>query len=81
MGAKGRGRCRLAGCRLGIRFWTLTGLVVASLFLGTPHMLIQYKCYGKCGQNATEFNCQYLGIRGCKVADPEQDKCPRIRLL
>lgn len=67
--------------RLGVRFWTLTGLVVASLFLGTPHMLIQYQCYGRCGQNATEFSCQYLGIRGWKVADSEQGKCPRIRLL
>jgi len=67
--------------RLGVRFWTLTGLVIASLVLGTPHMLIQYQCYGRCGQNATEFNCQYLGVRGWKVTDAEGSKCPRVRLL
>lgn len=67
--------------RLGIRFWTLTGLVVTSFVVGTPHVLVGYKCYGRCGGNATEFNCQYLGIRGWKAAEAEQDKCPRIRLL
>lgn len=67
--------------RLGIRFWTLTGLVIASFVVGTPHMLIQYQCYGRCGQNASEFNCQYLGVRGWKVTDSEQGKCPRLRLL
>lgn len=67
--------------RLGMRFWTLTGIVLASLLFGTPHMLIQYKCYGRCGPNATEFNCQYLGIRGWKPTDAEQGKCPRVRLL
>ena len=67
--------------RLGVRFWTLTGLVVGSLIFGTPHLLIQYQCYGRCGQNASEFNCQYLGIRGWKLAEAEQGKCPRVRLL
>lgn len=67
--------------RLGIRFWTLTGLVIASFVFGTPHMLIQYQCYGRCGQNATEFNCQYLGIRGWKVASEVEGKCARVRLL
>lgn len=67
--------------RLGIRFWTLTGLVIASFAVGTPHLLIQYKCYGRCGGNATEFNCQYLGVGGWKATDAEQGKCPRVRLL
>jgi hypothetical protein len=67
--------------RLGIRFWTLTGLVVASLIFGTPHMLIQYQCYGRCGKYATEFNCQYLGMGGWKVAPEVEGKCPRVRLL
>lgn len=49
--------------RLGIRFWTLAGLVLASLVVGTPHILVHYQCYGRCGQNATEFNCQYFGVR------------------
>ena len=67
--------------RLGVRFWTLTGLIVASLLVGSPHLLIQYKSYGQCGPHATEFNCQYFGVRGWKVTEPEQGKCPRMRLL
>lgn len=67
--------------RLGLRFWTLSGLIAASLIVGTPHMLVQYQCYGRCGGNATEFNCQYFGIGGWVVADAEQSRCPRIRLL
>jgi hypothetical protein len=67
--------------RLGVRFWSVAGLVAASLIFGTPHMLVQHQCYGRCGQYTTEFNCQYLGIRGWKVVDAEQGRCPRFRLL
>lgn len=67
--------------RLGVRFWMLAGLLFVSLFAGTPHILVTYQCYGRCGDNATELNCQYLGIRGWKAADPERDKCPRLRLM
>lgn len=67
--------------RLGIRFWLLAGLVIASLVAGTPHVLVHYQCYGRCGQNATEFNCQYFGIRGWRLADAAQGKCPRVKLL
>lgn len=67
--------------RLGIRFWMLTGLVIASFVVGTPHILVQYHCYGRCGDTATEFDCQYFGIRGWKAADAEQGKCPRFRLF
>lgn len=67
--------------QLGIRFWVLAGLIVASLVFGTPHVLLQYQCYGYCGPNATEFNCQYLGVRGWQVTDAERGKCPRVRLI
>ncbi|MBA4174018.1 MAG: hypothetical protein C0511_15510 [Hyphomicrobium sp.] len=67
--------------RLGIRFWLLAVLVVASFFVGTPHVLVHYQCYGRCGQNATELNCQYIGIRGWKLAEPAQGKCARVKLL
>ncbi len=67
--------------RLGIRFWIMTGLVIASLVVGTPHILVHYQCYGRCGQNATEFNCQYFGVRGWQTAAPEHGKCARIRLI
>lgn len=67
--------------RLGVRFWTIAGLVLVSLFAGTPHILVHYQCYGRCGQGATEFNCQYFGIRGWKVAGAAESKCQRIRLL
>jgi hypothetical protein len=67
--------------RLGIRFWILTGIVVASFFVGSPHVLVHYQCYGRCGQNATEFNCQYLGMRGWRMMNAEQGKCPRVRLM
>ncbi len=50
--------------RLGIRFWIMAGLVITSLVVGTPHVLVNYQCYGRCGQNANESNCQYLGIGG-----------------
>lgn len=67
--------------RLGIRFWILAGLVVASVFVGTPHVLVHYQCYGRCGQNATEFNCQYFGVRGWRTMSAAQGQCPRVRLL
>lgn len=67
--------------RLGVRFWILAGLVVASLFVGTPHVLVHYQCYGRCGQNAPEFNCQYFGVAGWKIHKPGGDRCQRIRLL
>lgn len=67
--------------RLGVRFWILAGLVVASLFVGTPHVLIHYQCYGRCGQNAPEFNCQYLGVTGWRKISAEQGRCQRVRLL
>jgi len=67
--------------RLGVRFWILAGLVVASVFAGTPHVLVHYQCYGRCGQNATEFNCQYLGVRGWRKTSAEQGHCARVRLL
>lgn len=67
--------------RLGIRFWVLAGLVIASLVVGTPHVLVHYQCYGRCGQSATELNCQYLGIRGWRTGPPEQSKCSRFRLM
>lgn len=67
--------------RLGIRFWLLAGLVLASLFVGTPHVLVHYQCYGRCGQNATELNCQYLGVRGWQMMNAEQGRCRRVRLL
>ena len=67
--------------RLGLRFWILAGLVVASLFVGTPHVLVHYQCQGRCGQNVTEFNCQYLGVAGWKRMSAEQGQCPRVRLL
>lgn len=67
--------------RLGIRFWILTGLVIASLFVGTPHVLVHYQCYGRCGQNATEFSCEYFGIRGWRTISAERGTCPRVRLL
>lgn len=67
--------------RLGVRFWTIAGLLVASLFVGTPHILVQYQCYGRCGQHATEFHCQYFGVRGWRVGEAEQGKCARFRLM
>lgn len=67
--------------RLGVRFWTIAGLLVASLFVGTPHILVHYQCYGRCGPQATELNCQYFGVRGWKVAEPSVGRCQRIRLL
>ncbi len=67
--------------RLGVRFWIFAGLVVASLVVGTPHVLAHYQCYGRCGPNATELNCQYFGIRGWKAAEPSGGRCQRIRLL
>jgi hypothetical protein len=67
--------------RLGVRFWTLAGLLAASLIAGTPHILIHYQCYGRCGQSATEFNCQYLGVRGWKTAEPSAGRCQRMRLF
>lgn len=67
--------------RLGVRFWILTGLVVGSLFFGTPHVLVHYRCYGRCGQNATEFNCQYFGISGWRTAAAVHVNCARIRLM
>lgn len=67
--------------RLGVRFWTLTSLVAASLIAGTPHILVHYQCYGRCGPQATELNCQYLGIRGWKTAEPLAGKCQRMRLF
>lgn len=67
--------------RLGVRFWTIAGLLVASLFVGTPHILVQYQCYGQCGPQATELNCQYFGIGGRKTAEPSTGRCQRIRLL
>jgi len=66
--------------RLGVRFWTLAGLLAASLIAGTPHILVHYQCYGRCGQSATEFNCRYLGVGGWQTAAPEQGKCARITL-
>lgn len=66
---------------LGVRFWCLTALVVGSLIFGSPHLLIQYKCYGRCGQNDTKFNCEYLGIGGWKVANPPNGKCAPVRLM
>ncbi|BCH14952.1 hypothetical protein [Mesorhizobium sp. L-2-11] len=71
---------RLDAC-LGVRFWTIAGLVLVSLVAGTPHILVQYQCYGRCGPTATELNCQYYGIRGWKTAEPSAGKCQRIRLL
>lgn len=67
--------------RLGVRFWTIAGLLVTSIFVGTPHVLVHYKCYGRCGQSATEFNCQYFGVRGWKAAEPRAGRCQRLRLL
>lgn len=67
--------------RLGLRFWTLAGLLAASLIAGTPHILVHYQCYGRCGQNATEFNCKYFGIGGWRIAAPDQGKCARISLM
>jgi len=67
--------------RIGVRFWTGAGLIAAGLLFGTPHLLIQYQCYGWCNQGARETGCQYLGIRGWRVAEPYQGKCPRVRLL
>lgn len=67
--------------RLGVRFWTIAGLLVTSFFVGTPHILVQYQCYGRGGPQATELNCQYYGIRGWQTAEPSAGKCPRIRLL
>lgn len=67
--------------RLGLRFWILAGLVVASVFVGTPHVLVHYQCHGRCGPNATEFNCQYIGVHGWRKMSAEQGQCPRVRLL
>lgn len=67
--------------RLGIRFWILTGLVLASLAVGTPHVLVHYQCYGRCGQGATEVNCQYFGVGGWRTAAPERNQCTRIKLM
>lgn len=67
--------------RLGVRFWTLASLLAASLIAGTPHILVHYQCYGRCGPNATEFNCQYFGVRGWQKGVAEQGRCPRVRLL
>lgn len=67
--------------RLGVRFWTMAGSLAASFFVGTPHILVHYQCYGRCGPQATELNCQYYGIRGWKTAEPSGGKCQRIRLL
>lgn len=67
--------------RLGIRFWALVGLVFTSLIAGTPHVLVHYQCYGRCGQNAAEFNCQYFGVHGWRTGEAEQEKCARIRLM
>lgn len=67
--------------RLGVRFWTIAGLLLVSVFVGTPHILVHYQCYGRCGQDATEFSCQYFGVRGWKSAEPSEGKCQRIRLL
>lgn len=67
--------------RLGVRFWTLASLLAASLIAGTPHILVHYQCYGRCGPQATEFNCQYYGIRGWKTAEPSAGKCQPMRLF
>lgn len=67
--------------RLGIRFWTLTGLVIAGLAFGTPHLLISYHCFGPCS-TARAHSCDYLGIGGWRTGmNPEQGRCPVIRLL
>jgi hypothetical protein len=67
--------------RLGVRFWILAGLVAASVVAGTPHVLVHYQCYGRCGQNATEFNCQYFGVGGWRLAEPARGKCARVKVL
>lgn len=67
--------------RLGVRFWVLAGLVVASLFVGTPHVLVHYQCQGRCGPNATEFNCQYFGISGWRTTKVVTGRCKRVQLL
>lgn len=69
--------------KLGVRFWSVTAVVVASLIFGTPHLLITYHCLGRCGSHTVETRCEYFGIRGWQVAppDPEGQRCPRVRLL
>ena len=66
---------------LGVRFWSLVGLLLVSIFVGTPHILVTYQCYGRCGQAATEFNCQYFGVWGWRTGQAEQGKCARFTLM
>ena len=78
---KGEAVAAWLDANLGVRFWLLTILVVGNLVFGSPHLLVGYKCHGRCGQNATEFNCQYFGIGGRKVADAVKGKCSPVRLM
>lgn len=67
---------------IGVRFCLLSGLVLAGLILGTPHMLVTYHCsYSPCTRERA-YSCDYLGIRGWRKAlAPEQAGCPPFRLL
>lgn len=44
--------------RLGVRFWTIVGLIGGGVIFGTPHLLINYGCHGRCGQYTTEYGCE-----------------------
>ena len=70
--------------KLGWRFWAVVSIVLVSLVVGTPHMLVTYMCYGRCGHPSTvEYGCNYIGIRGWKTAEPDEGtrKCPRFLLM
>lgn len=56
-------------------------LCAAVLVFGTPHLLVQYHCSGRCSMQHA-YACNYYGIQGWRyVRHYDRRGCSMVRLL
>lgn len=61
--------------------WVIVIVGVLIVSHGTPHLLISYSCYGRCGAAANHTSCGYFGVQGMRWVHPDQNRCSPVSIL
>lgn len=61
--------------------WAAAALTAVTMTVGTPHVLVTYRCTGVGTQITRCFECRYFGIEGMRDHLGPQWNCPFVTML
>lgn len=64
-----------------LKVWALLAAAGYGLVVGTPHLMITYRCHKAGGKCLTYSECRYVGVQGWRNGVPVNGQCSYVRIM